>query len=159
METKSWQSYEEVAQYLLQHFREHFGLDRVEPKQKLRGASGTYWEIDAKGVREGDESDIVLIECRQHRKKRLAQEHVGALAYRVHDTGADGGILVTPLPLQEGAKKIAAHSNIVSVQLAPDSTPESFVIAFFDKLHAGLTENIQITESVVVKLTNVHKKK
>ena len=81
------------------------------------------------------------------------------MAYRIHDTGADGGILVTPLPLQEGAKKIAALNNIVSVTLAADSTPENFVIAFFDKLHLGLTENIQITESVVVKLKNVHKKK
>jgi hypothetical protein len=42
------------------------------------------------------------------------------LAYRIIDTGADGGILVSPLGLQEGAERVAAAENIISVRLNED---------------------------------------
>jgi hypothetical protein len=47
----SWRSYEEVAQYLLGQMAALFGLGRVEGKQLIAGASGTSWEIDAKGAK------------------------------------------------------------------------------------------------------------
>ena len=119
---QSWESYEDIARYFLNRFREEFGLERVDQKQKIPGSSGTSWEIDAKGLREGDNSAIMLVECRQYRSKRLNQEAIGGLAYRIIDTGASGGIIVSPLPLQDGAKKVAEASNIVHVQLGPDST-------------------------------------
>ena len=130
---QSWKSYEEVARYFLNHFRQEFGLERVDPKQKIAGSSGTSWEIDAKGVCESNNSAIMLVECRQHRFKRLNQEAVGGLAYRIIDTGASGGIIVSPLPLQEGAKKVAEANHIVHVRLGPDSTPENFAISFFQQ--------------------------
>lgn len=55
---QSWERYEGVARDLLDQFREHFGLDRVESKQRIAGRSGTSWEIDAKGVREGEDSFV-----------------------------------------------------------------------------------------------------
>jgi hypothetical protein len=76
---QTWKSYEEVARYFLNLFCQEFGLERVDPKQKISGSSGTSWEIDAKGVREGDNSAIILVECRCHRFKRLNQEAVGGL--------------------------------------------------------------------------------
>lgn len=88
---QSWKSYEDVARYFLNHFREVFGLERVDPKQKIAGNSGTSWEIDAKGVREGDNSAIMLVECRQYRSKRLNQDAVGGFAYRISDTGTSEG--------------------------------------------------------------------
>ena len=48
---QDWERYEQTAQYLLNEFAEHFGLGRVEDKQVVPGASGTEWEIDAKGVK------------------------------------------------------------------------------------------------------------
>ena len=37
------------------------------------------------------------------------------MAYRISDTGAEGGIIVSPLGVQEGGKKIAETENIVTV--------------------------------------------
>jgi hypothetical protein len=151
---QSWKSYEDVARYFLNRFRQEFGLERVDPKQKIPGSSGTSWEIDAKGVREGDNSAIMLVECRQHRSKRLDQEAVGGLAYRITDTGASGGIIVSPLPLQDGAKKVAEANNIFHVQLGPDSTPENFAMSFFYKIFVGITEQVTISEHVSVVITD-----
>jgi hypothetical protein len=47
---KKWRTYEEVAQYLLEQLGNYFGLGRVEGKQLVPGASGTSWEIEAKGL-------------------------------------------------------------------------------------------------------------
>src|SRR4051794_28061593 len=81
-ETK-WRTYEEVARFLLDQYAKEFGLQRVEGKQKVRGErSGTYWEIDAKGIREGDDG-IILVECRRYTTSKQSQEKTGALAYRI----------------------------------------------------------------------------
>ena len=64
--TTKWQSYEEVATYLLNQFASEFGLSKVEGKQSVLGLrSQTNWEIDAKGIREGNEG-FVIIECRRY---------------------------------------------------------------------------------------------
>lgn len=61
-----WQSYKEVASYLLNLFAEEFGLDAVEGKQTVIGLrSGTNWEIDAKGFCQ-DGSAFLIVECRRH---------------------------------------------------------------------------------------------
>jgi len=65
------------------------------------------------------------------------RSYVGGLAYRIIDTGASGGIIVSPLPLQDGAKKVAKANHIVHVRLGPDSTPENFAISFFNKVFVG----------------------
>jgi hypothetical protein len=45
--TREWETYEEVATYLLNKFSSEFGLDRVEGQQKVQGKlSGTTWTID-----------------------------------------------------------------------------------------------------------------
>ena len=116
-----WKTYEQVAQFLLNEMAAQFGLGRVEGKQIIPGDSGTNWEIDAKGVRAGDEG-CVIIECRRYTKDRVPQDEVGGLAYRIRDSGAAGGIVVSPLGLQHGSALVAAHSGIRSVRLAPDST-------------------------------------
>lgn len=91
---------------------------------------------------------------RQRRSKGLNQEALGALAYRISDTGAVGGIIVSPLPLQDGAKKVAEATNIVHVLLDPDSTPEDFAMSFFDKIFVGKGERIPISEHVKVRLVD-----
>ncbi len=65
MTSSSWKSYEEVAEYLLDQVAAHFHLGQVEGKQVVPGASGTEWEIDAKGCHMDGES-FVVIECKRH---------------------------------------------------------------------------------------------
>jgi hypothetical protein len=140
--TKRWQSYEEVAAYLLGQFAHEFGLDRIEGKQSVTGQrSGTDWEIDAKGVRTGD-GGFMIIECRRYTTSRQSQERVGGLAYRIIDTGAFGGIIVSPLGLQEGAEKVALAENIFDVRLHEDSTRHQFAMQFLNKFRVGSCLNL-----------------
>ena len=127
--------------------------------KELRVEVELSWVIDAKGVREGDNSAIVLVECKQYRSRRLNQELIAGLAYRIVDTDATGGIIVSLLPLQRGAKKIAETNDIVFVQLGADSTPKDFVIGFFNKLFVGKSEEVSISEQVSAVITDEDGKK
>jgi hypothetical protein len=146
-----WSRYEDVTRVLLDRFREDFGLERVEGKQKVPGKSRP-WEIDAKGVRQADDA-IVLVECRR-RSRRPNAEAVAALAYKISDTGALGGIIVSPLPFQKGAKLVAEANDIVHVQLRPDSTPEEFGMAFLSKILLGLGDHVTLSDHVNAVVTD-----
>ncbi|MEZ5591967.1 MAG: hypothetical protein R3F53_15135 [Gammaproteobacteria bacterium] len=142
--TTCWKSYEEVATYLLDKFSDEFDLDRVEGKQKVKGnRSGTEWAIDAKGVNlEG--KGFIIVECRRYLKSKQNQEKLGALAYRIIDTGASGGIIVSPLGIQSGAEKVASAEEILEIQLDANSTPYKFAMGFLNKLMLG--EHINFTD-------------
>lgn len=150
-----WQTYEEVAAYLLDHFKNEFGLSEVQKKQYVHGfRSSTDWVIDAKGICEGSDS-FIIVECRRYKSSKQNQERVAALAYRIQDTGASGGIIVSPLGLQKGAQKIAQAEEIVNVQLNADCTPDEFVIKFLNKIKMRRSYEIQIPKiSLQVKLFN-----
>jgi hypothetical protein len=78
-----WRSYEEAAAHLLNQFAHEFGLERVEGKQKVVGQhSGTTWEIDAKGIRQGD-SGFLIVECRRYTNSKQNQDKIAGLAYRI----------------------------------------------------------------------------
>jgi hypothetical protein len=94
---KLWLSYEEVAAYLLDRFAKEFGLSSVKGKQKVPGLrSGTPWEIDAKGITE-DGKGFFIVECRRYTSSKQNQGNAGKLAYSMIDSGAAGGIVVSPL--------------------------------------------------------------
>lgn len=150
--TTEWKSYEEVATYLLNQCARELGLSKVEGKQSVPGLrSQTEWEIDAKGVSEGNEG-FVIIECRRHTTSKQSQERIASLAYRILDTGAQGGIIVSPLGLQEGAQKVAQAERIVNVQLSPDSTPHEFAMQFLNKIFIGVRERMSLRDEVFVEL-------
>lgn len=150
---KKWKSYEEVSQYLIKKFAKEFGLEDVEGKQKVKGnRSVTDWEIDAKGLSE-DNTGFIVIECRRHTSSKQKQEHLGGLAYRIIDTGAKGGIIISPLGLQKGAKKIANAENIIEVKLSPDSNPNEYFMQFLNKVMVGLQDKITIKEEI--KITKI----
>jgi len=151
--TTKWSSYEEVAQYLLNQFANEFDLERVEGKQKVDGIrSGTKWQIDAKGVRLGEEG-FVIIECRRYTTSKQSQEKLGGLAYRIIDTGADCGIIVSPLGLQKGAQKIASSEGIIDVSLNANCTITEFCMKFLNKVMIGVQDTIGIREEVFIKTT------
>ena len=147
---KAWQDYEAAAQFLLGQMALHFGLGSVEGKQVVPGL-GTNWQIDAKGVREDGEG-FVIIECKRFVKHCVSQAIIGTLACSIRDTGAIGGIIVSPLPLQSGAKKLAAHNNILEISLDEHSTNSDYILRFINKLFVGVSERAVIGESVDVTI-------
>jgi len=150
-----WQSYEEVATYLLNQFAREFGLSRVEGKQSVPGLrSHTAWEIDAKGVREGNDG-FIIVECRRYTSSKQSQEKIAALAYRIQDTGATGALIVSPFGLQQGAEKVAHAEKIVSVQLSANSTPSEFAMQFLNKIFLGIEERISLHDEFSVELISV----
>ncbi len=153
MTDKAWDTYEEVAAYLLDKNAKEFGLKRVEGKQSIAGRrSGTNWVVDAKGVKD-DGIGFVIIECRRYTTSKQNQEKMGALAYRIIDTEASGGIIVSPMGLQSGAAKVASSEGILEVMLDADSTPHEFALRFLNKLMIGMQDTISFgdTFSVIVR--------
>jgi hypothetical protein len=149
MSAKNWEFYEEVATHLLDRFAKDFDLGRFEGKQIVPGTSGAEWEIDAKGYSE-DGSHFVIVECKRYTKGRVNQAIVGSLAYSIQDTGASGGIVVTPQGLQKGAMKIADHNGIHTVHLNQNSTKTDYMIKFLNKVYLGLSDTCTSTESISI---------
>lgn len=115
--------------------------------------SGTGWEIDAKGVRASD-GGFFIVECRRYTTSRQNQEKIGALAYRIIDSGAAGGIIVSPLGLQEGAEKVAAAENIFNVRLDENSTRHQFAMQFLNKFVVGACVNLCVTGHAEARVTD-----
>ena len=132
-----WRAYEKVATEILGRLKAELGLLAVEGKQSVSGLI-TDWELDAKGIK--DESGaFVVIECRRHTTSRLKQAALASLAFSIQDSGAMGGLVVSPLGLQEGARKIAASKNIQLIILNADATPQQFVVSFLGNLFVGIS--------------------
>jgi hypothetical protein len=151
---QSWKTYEEVARDLLNEFANEFGLGQVQGKQLVKGSSGTEWEIDAKGVsKDGD--GFIIVECRRYTKSRQSQERMGALAYRIKDTGACGGIMVSPLGSQKGALKVAKYENIVDVTLDKSSTTTDYIMTFLKNVMIGISEKVTISDNFSVQISRI----
>lgn len=142
----AWATYEDVARRVLSDMREALDITAVEGKQVVEGASGTKWEIDAKACA-SDGQNFLVVEARRHTTSRLKQEDVAALAYRIDDVGATGGIVVSPLPLQSGARTIAAAENIAHVKLTADSTAEHYLAEFLGRRFIGVSVVESVTAS------------
>lgn len=142
MSDTKWKSYEDVAVYLLNQFSAEFGVAHVEPSQIVKGRrSKTIWKIDAKAfLAEGEE--FLIVECRRHTTSKQNQEKLAGLAYRIQDTGAAGGIIVSPTGIQAGAAKIAVAENIMNIELDENSTPREFGMRFLSKIFVGFHDRI-----------------
>ena len=146
---REWETYEEVAAYILKQAGKRFGLSDVEGKQAVRGwCSGTEWKIDAKGIQEVDGA-LWIIECRRYTTSRISQERMAAVAYRIQDTGAAGGITVSPHPLQKGAAKVAKANKIEHVELDPSSTRGQWIAKIKGTMNFGVT----VTERLCLRDT------
>jgi hypothetical protein len=65
---------------------------------------------------------MILVECRQRSTKRIDQEQVAGLAFRIQDTGAAGGLIVTTVGPQKGAELVAKASKIGFAILNAEAT-------------------------------------
>jgi hypothetical protein len=148
-DTARWESYEQVAVYLLDQIADVLGLERVEGKHSLAGISGAQWKIEGKGVKLGD-GGFVIIECRRYTKSKQKQEQVGGLAFRIIDTGAAGGIIVSPLGLQAGAAKVAAAQNIQTVFMNENSTRTEYMVRFLNNIFVGLSDSALATDEIEI---------
>ncbi len=85
---------------------------------------------------------------KRYTKSKLNKEILGGLAYRIHDTGAKGEIIVSPLGLQAGAEIVAKSENIIPIQIDPFSTRTDYFVKFM----LGVSGGICITESINFEL-------
>lgn len=148
MSNKPWMTYEQVAIHLLDRMSKHFGVGRFEGKQVVSGSSGAIWELDGKGCMDSG-SGIVVVECKRHVDRGINQATVAALAFTIRDLGADRGILVSPLGLQDGARKVASHANVVEVVLDQNSTTTDYLLSFLNQIHIGWSEKV-IAKSTMI---------
>ena len=156
---REWREYENVAHELLNRMASEFGLTRVLPDQQVTGqVSGTEWNIEGKALVDG--SDIFLIvECRRYTTSKIKQEAVGGLAFRIYDSMAAGGIIVTPLGLQEGAAKVASSQNITTVLLTPQSTTTEYIMTVlhdtWSRTYMGVSSDALLVEEATVDRKDV----
>ncbi|MGW4371789.1 restriction endonuclease [Nocardia takedensis] len=143
---EAWQTYEQVAAYLLNQMADKFGLAGVSGKEKLAGKA-TNWQIDAKGVRL--DGSTVVIECKR-RSRAVNQTTMAGIAWTIKDLGASGGIVVSHMGLQRGAKLIAQASNIVEVRLSADATPAEFMLQFLNRTIHGVADFASFTDNATV---------
>lgn len=80
---------------------------------------------------------------------------MAGLAYRVIDTGSSGGIIVSPLGLQAGARKVADSEEILEVALDPDSTPQEFAMRFLHRLMIGVQDSVALGDEAKAGLCRV----
>ena len=73
------------------------------------------------------------------------------LAFRITDTGAVGGLVVSPMGLQEGAAKIATSQNIVAVQLDRDANEYEYVLRFLKQVMIGIHDQIKLKDIATVE--------
>ncbi len=104
---------------------------------------------DAKGCAE-DGKQFVIVECKRYPNRGISQAIVASLAWTIQDTGAAGGVLVSPVGFQDGARKIAAATTISEVTLREDSTTTDYMLKFLNKIFCGVSDNISITESISI---------
>ena len=151
--SKPWENYEQVARKVISDLRHELGVGEVEGKQRLQGESGATWEIDGKATL-GSNEGFLVVEARRHTASGQKQEHLAALAYRVHDLGGTGGIIVSPLPLQKGAAIIAAHENIAELRVSADSTSENYMAQFLEQTfhRATLKSRLAFGDSLTTTL-------
>ena len=149
---KEWKTYEEIGTVLLNEMAKNFNLKKVEGKQKLVGKkSGLKWEIDAKGTTK-DNKTFFVIEFRRYTTKRISQGDVASLRGRIEDLDAEGGILVSPLGFQKGAKKYAKSFGIIEVKMNENSTNLDYILEFLNKIIVGRSGKLNLKGSLRAKI-------
>lgn len=150
----SWKKYEIVATELLRRFKDELGFSEVNGKCVLKGG-GTEWEIDIK-ARDQD-GGCVLIECKRW-KSRICQGIVAELYAKITFTGAKSGIIISPEPLQKGAKNLANQNDIKHITLSADADLCEYVLKYIHKnfICVGLKSESGLSDSLSIELKDKH---
>ncbi len=81
------------------------------------------------------------------------KNNFGGLAYRIKDIGAQGGIVVSPLGFQVGAKRIAKKEHVMEVRLDPDSTTTNYILQFLNSAFVGISARSKVSASISMIIT------
>lgn len=151
---KKWAAYEEAAKRIVSNLRTLLGVVHVGDKQRLPGIDGATYELDAVAWTD-DAGSFLLIEAKRH-KRGLTQDTINSVIYKFIKVGASGAIVVTPMPLQRGAKKAADFDHVIHIKLSADSTPEDYLAEYMGKRFLGvsISESLAVTDecdAVVIK--------
>ena len=122
---------------------QNLGIQEVKGKRGVEGSSGVRWEIDAKGIVAGD-SRFVIFECKSSEKK-ISVCTVMHLAYRVKDTNALTGIIVSPACLTTPAKKLACYEGIHKIDLPVGCETNEYQVRFLNQVFVGVKSTIAVT--------------
>ena len=141
---KEDKAYEIATVTILNHLREKLAFERAIGSTRLRGVSGTEWNLDAVCYGKGSVR-IVLVECRRKAKRRVEQEEMAGFAYRVRDVGASAGLVVTPIGFQRGAKAVAKYEKIGMATLNPEATEQDYALRIAEQLFAGKSLSGQLS--------------
>lgn len=81
-----------------------------------------------------DDAGLVLVEARAYKTSRLGAGALGEFVDRIIDAGAVGGIIISPLPLQEGRARVAFAEGNAFVQLQAADVPDSYFARFLKNI-------------------------
>ena len=102
-----------------QHRFESFEVHRQE---KIRGSGGEYtFDGVAKFTALGGAEFIVLVECKQHRR-RVARDYMLTLHQKQQDVGAHKAMMFSTAGFQRGALEYAQKHGIAAVHFADGRT-------------------------------------
>jgi len=96
-----------------------------------------------------DGTGFVVLEARRYTTSRLNKKAVASLAWTIRDTGARGGLIVSPLGLQAGAQALAGSQDIVAVHLSAESTTADYVLSFLGEVMFGKADGLQVSASLL----------
>lgn len=138
---QEWETYEDVARQLIDDIKIYLGLSLVnEDKREFKKNDGGKCEIDISAYDLSD-GKLVLVECRK-KKKRLSNEEIDGFAYRIQQTNAKRGIIVTPLGLQQGARIAADGAKISLIRLDENSNKENYIARITQQIFLKVTDQM-----------------
>lgn len=148
MSKKEWERYEDVARQVIDDIKSHLGLSLVnEDKIEFKKKDGGKCEIDISAYDMSD-GKLVLVESRK-KNKSLNQEEVHGFAYRIQQTGAKRGIIVTTIGLQQGAQIAADGAKITLIRLNEGSTKEEYVAKITQQIFLKITDKCKMGISFI----------
>jgi len=149
-----WKKYEEVASELLYRFRKDLGFTSICGKMKIKGKfSGTTWEVDI--LAKKCDGNFIYIECKRYPDRRINQETVASIYFKVIDTGAVSAITISPNPRQKGANKVGAAANVEHIQLNADANPSEYILKTAEKFYIGRKDDVGISIKERITITKI----
>ncbi len=134
---KKWAAYKDAARIVITGMREAISLATCEGKQKIEGASGMQWELDARAWTEGTDG-FLLVEVRQY-DSPLNQEALAVIAWRFQGADGSGCIVASSLPQEACSSPVTDTKDSEYLRLTDDSTAENYIAEFLSRRFHGLT--------------------
>ncbi len=134
---KKWAAYEDAAQSVIAGMREAINLATGGVRQKVEGASGMQWELDARAWQEGADG-FLLVEVRQY-DSPLNQEALAVIAWRIQDMDGSGRIAASLLPQETCFSPAANAADSEYLRLTDDSTAQNYIAEFLSRRFHSLT--------------------